>query len=87
VADKLTMIDFSIPLAGLDQATSSLNQIASRTADVAGPIPPTAGSQNDNVDLSTQMVGLLQTRQNFESNTKVIKTEDQMTRSLLNVVG
>jgi len=33
------------------------------------------------------MVGLLQTRQNFESNTKVIKTEDQMTRSLLNVVG
>lgn len=76
------MINFGIPLAGLDQATSSLNQIASRMADVGGPAP-----QTDSVDLSTEMVALLQARQGFESNTKVIKTEDQMTRSLLNVIG
>lgn len=76
------MINFGIPLAGLDQATSSLNQIASRLADVGGSAP-----QTDSVDLSTEMVALLQARQSFESNTKVIKTEDQMTRSLLNVVG
>jgi len=76
------MIDFSIPLAGLDQATSSLNQIAQRMSDVAP-----ASQQPDTVNLSDNMVALLQTRNSFESDTKVIKTEDEMTKSLLNMVG
>jgi flagellar hook protein FlgE len=71
------MIDFSIPLAGLDRATSSLNQTASRLA--AGPA--------DTVELSAEMVSLIQARNDFATNTKVIQTEDQMTKSLLNMLG
>jgi flagellar basal body rod protein FlgB len=77
LADKAAMIDFSIPLAGLDRAASSLNQTASRLA--AGPA--------DTVDLSAEMVALLEARNSFETNTKVIQTEDQMTKSLLNLLG
>jgi flagellar hook protein FlgE len=71
------MVDFSIPLSGLDRATSSLNQTASRLA--TGPA--------DTVDLSAEMVALIEARNNFETNTKVIQTEDEMTRSLLNLLG
>ena len=71
------MIDFSIPLAGLDRATSSLNQTASRLA--TGPA--------DTVDLSVEILALMEARNNFETNIKVIRTEDQMTKSLLNLLG
>jgi flagellar basal body rod protein FlgG len=71
------MIDFSIPLAGLDSATSSLNQTASWLAN--GPA--------DTVDLSVEILALMEARNNFETNIKVIRTEDQMRRSLLDVLG
>ena len=74
------MIDFSIPLAGLDRASQALDKVASRVAQAG-----TTGG--DTVDLSAEMVGLMVARQNFESNLKVIQTADQMTKSLLNLLA
>jgi flagellar basal body rod protein FlgG len=73
------MIDFSTPLAGMERATTSLNQTASKIANISTP--------GDTVDLSTEMVNLIQARNGFESNTKVLQTEDEMTKSLLNLIG
>lgn len=73
------MIDFSTPLAGLERATTSLNQTASKIANLSTP--------GDTVDLSTEVVSLLQSKNDFESNTKVLQTENEMTKSLLNMIG
>lgn len=73
------MIDFSTPLAGMERATTSLNQTASKIANLSTP--------GDSVDLSSEMVSLIQSRNDFESNTKVVQTEDEMTKSLLNMIG
>jgi flagellar hook protein FlgE len=73
------MIDFSTPLAGLDRATTSLNQTASKIASLSTP--------GDTVDLSSEVVSLIQSRNDFDANTKVLQTQDEMTQSLLNMIG
>ena len=73
------MIDFSTPLAGMERATTSLNQTAAKVANLSTP--------GDSVDLSSEMVSLIQARNDFASNTKVVQTEDEMTKSLLNMIG
>ena len=75
------MIDFSVPLGGLDRAESSLNQAAARIAQNG------SGSTGDNVDLSSEVVALLQARNSFQTNIKVLQTEDQPTKSSLKLVG
>jgi flagellar basal body rod protein FlgG len=56
-----------------------VDKTASRIAQ-----PATAA---DTVDLSTEMVSLMQARADFEANTKGLKTEDQMTRAALDLIG
>ena len=75
------MIDFSTPLQGMQQAETSVNRAASRIA--AAPFSP----QGDTVDLSSEMVALAQARNDFATNAKVAETEDQMTKSLLNILA
>jgi len=75
------VIDFSVPLGGLDRAESSLNQAAARIAQNG------SGSTGDNVDLSSEVVALLQARNSFQTNIKVLQTEDQPTKSSLKLVG
>ena len=75
------MIDFSVPLAGMKQAEESLQKTASRLAGAG-----VAGA-GDTVDLSAEMVALIEARNEFAVNTKVVRTEDQMTKSLLNILG
>ena len=74
------MIDFSVPLAGMKQAEESLQKTASRLASTG-----VAGA-GDTVDLSAEMVALIEARNDFAVNTKVVRTENQMTKSLLNVL-
>ena len=71
------MIDFSAPLSGMMQAETSVNQIATRLAQPAG----------DSVDLSTEMVSLMQAENSFAGNVKVAQSEDQMTQGALSIVG
>lgn len=74
------MIDFSIPLAGLERATSSLNQTAAKIAKT-GP------SDGDTVDLSAEMVELLKARRNFHANANVVRTEAEVEKTVLNILG
>ena len=75
------MIDFSIPLAGMQQAEASLYKTASRVA-VVGLTP--AG---DNDDLSTEMIAMIEAKNSFSANTKVAQAENQVTQSLLNILA
>lgn len=74
------MIDLQIPLAGMNSASASLDRAASRIAEASSP----AG---DSVDLSAEMIALIEARTGFEANVSVAKAEDQVNRSLLNLLG
>jgi flagellar basal body rod protein FlgG len=74
------MIDFQTPLSGMNRASASLDQAASRIA--AAPFPG-----GDSVDLSAEMVALMTARTSFAANVAVAKTEDQMSQSLLSILG
>jgi flagellar basal body rod protein FlgG len=71
------MIDFSTPLAGMMRAETTVNQIATRLAQPAG----------DSVDLSTEMVSLMQAQNSYATNVKIAQTEDQMTQSALSLLA
>jgi flagellar hook protein FlgE len=75
------MIDFSTPLAGMERASASVNQTASKIAQSS------LNGSGDSVDLSAEMVSLMQAQNDFKANTKVIQTEDDMNKSLLNITG
>ena len=51
------------------------------------PFQGTPPEGQDSVDLSSEMVALLASRNDFEANTKVVKTFDEMTKTLLNILG
>ena len=79
------MIDFSTPLQGMHDAESRLNVTASRIA--REPFANSQQAPQDTVDLSSEMVNLLQERGQFETNTKVVHTQDEMLQSTLNLIG
>jgi flagellar hook protein FlgE len=91
------MIDFSTPLAGMNAAETSLNRTATNIANYgASPLnseqnsaqnSPQSTSGGDTVDLSTDVVSMIEARNNFAANVKTVQTEDQMTQSLLNIFG
>jgi flagellar hook protein FlgE len=74
------MIDFQTPLSGMERAAAGVDRAAGRIAAA-----PFAGG--DAVDLSAEMVALTTGRSGFEANVKVAQTEDQMSRSLLSILG
>jgi flagellar hook protein FlgE len=71
-------------LQGLQRSEAQFNQAASNIA--RAPFS-SATPQGDQVDLSTQAVALLTAKNSFEANTKVLKVDDEMTRTLLNAIG
>ncbi len=64
----------------MDHALGRLDRAASRIATIGQP-------SGDTVDLSTKMVALIQARNDFGANVKAAKTADELTQSLLNIVG
>jgi hypothetical protein len=75
------MIDFSTPLAGLSAAEQSINKIAANIASAGG------SAAGDAVDLSAEAVALLQAKNDFHASANVVHAEDDVYRSLLQVVG
>ena len=73
----------SSALEGMSRAETELNKAAGDIARAA-IVSPTG---SDTVDLSASMVSLLESRNNFEANTKVFKVADEMSKALLNIVG
>jgi len=74
------MIDFSIPLAGLNEASSNLDKTAANIAKAGS-------SEGDSVELSKEMVELLRQRREFQANATVIRTEDDTSKNFLDLVG
>jgi hypothetical protein len=79
------MADFSIPLAGMSQASSNFNQAAGRIARSSVPTA-TPANQSDGVDLSQEVVALLQAKNDFDANTKTVHVLNDMARSTLDMI-
>ncbi|MGA2185996.1 MAG: flagellar basal body rod C-terminal domain-containing protein [Bryobacteraceae bacterium] len=75
-------------LEGMLKAETQLDTTASRIANL--PFPTVPASQNppqDIVDLSAEMVSLLETRNNFAANVKVAHVADDIQKSTLSILG
>jgi flagellar hook-associated protein FlgK len=70
-------------LQGLQRAEAQFNQAAQNIARE----PTSSTPQGDRVDLSAELVALLDAKNNFEANTKALKVGDEMTQTLLKAVG
>jgi hypothetical protein len=77
------MVGFTQALQGLARSEAQFNV----TADRIARLPLSTAGAGDSVDLSAAAVALLQARNNFEANTKLIKVADQMEQALLDAIG
>jgi len=77
------MLGFTTALKGLANSEAQFNQAAQQIAKA----PVAAAAGQDTVDLSTAAVAMLQAKNNFDANTKVIKIGDEMQQYLLNAIG
>jgi len=68
---------------GLQKSEAQFNQAASKIAQS----PFSSSAPADVADLSTQAIALLQSKNSFEANIQVLKVDNQMSQTLLNVVG
>lgn len=71
------MIDFSTPLNAMTQAETSVNQIAKRVAQPS----------SDSIDLSAELVSMMEARNNFASDAKAVQTESQMAQSAFSILA
>ena len=69
----------AIALSGMQAAQTRLENTATRIAHVSEP--------EDRVDLSAEMVALMESRNDFAANIKALKTADQMQQSVLDVLS
>ena len=76
------MDTMGIALSGMQQAQGAVEQVAGRLAKAAGPPP-----SGDRLDLSSEMVALIQARNEFQTNARVVKTGDDMQKTLLNLLA
>jgi flagellar hook protein FlgE len=75
------MIGFNTSLEGLARSETQFNQAAQQIAQSSTP------QGEDTVSLSDAAVQLIESKNNFDANTKALKTEDQMNQYLLNAIG
>ncbi len=75
------MIEFSTPVQGLQAATAKLNATASRIASVGN------SSSGDSVNLSAELLALLEAKYATAANVQVAQTMDEISKSVLNIVG
>jgi hypothetical protein len=73
------MIQFDGPLKGIQAAETRLETTAARIAGIGDP--------QDTVDLSAEMVALLEARNAVQANVIATATLDKTTRSLLDLLG
>lgn len=73
------MISFDAPLQGIQAAAAQLNTAASRIANLAAP--------GDQVDLSAEMIALLEAKYAAGASVRVAQAMDEMSQSLLNITG
>jgi flagellar basal body rod protein FlgC len=69
----------AIALAGMNAAQTRMEHTATRLAHVSEP--------EDRIDLSTEVVALMESRNDFAVNAKVFKTADQMQQNVLDILS
>jgi flagellar hook-associated protein FlgK len=84
-ADKLSIMDLSISLGGMQRASASVDQAARRIA--SSTTPAAASPPADIVDLSAEMVALMQAKNAFTANANVARATSDMEQSLLNILA
>jgi flagellar hook protein FlgE len=77
------MLVFDVALEGLNRAETVLEGAAGRLAR----LPLVLEAPEDVVNLSAEMVALIEARNLFQINARVIRTADEMSRSLLDVLA
>lgn len=82
------MSDFTIPVHGMRDAVKSFDAAASRIAraDFSALAGDGTGGV-DIVDLSHEIVALLQLRNGFAANVNVARADDQLQQSLVNLLA
>jgi len=78
------MADFSIPLAGMQRAEDLLDQATQHLA--ALPLSASDGPV-DTVDLSAEIVALLQARNLMAINVKAAQAAEEMASHTLDILG
>ena len=74
----------------MKQAEQTLDKTAYKIAQqsVDGrPIPTASGTPLDTLDLSTEVVALMEARNDFRANVKAAQTADEMSKTLPNILG
>ncbi|MGA3028065.1 MAG: flagellar basal body rod C-terminal domain-containing protein [Bryobacteraceae bacterium] len=75
-------------LEGMNNAATQLDATASRIANLPSATSPASGNPpQDTVNLSTNMVSLLESSINFAASAKVVHVADQMQQSTLSMLG
>jgi flagellar hook protein FlgE len=72
-------------LDGMQTAETQLDTTAARIANYPFGVPP--ANSGDTVDLSTDMVNLLQAGDNFAADTKAAQVDDEMQQSTISMLA
>ncbi len=80
------MADFTIPAIGMSRASADFDRAASNIARSSLPAKQTDQPQ-DSVELSTEVVNLLQAKNDFTANTKSFHVMDEMNRTVLDMIA
>ena len=72
----------AIALSGLNQAQTNFETAARRVASAGGSNAP-----EDTVDLSANMVALIQAKNDFTANLNTVKVADEMQRTALDMLA
>ena len=78
-------MDPSISLSGMQRALAGVDQSAKRIA--VSTMPPSAPAPTDIVDLSAEMVNLMQAKNAFTANANIARVTADMEQSLLNILA
>jgi flagellar hook protein FlgE len=70
------------PIDGMQAAEAQVSQTAARIAGVG-----TQKSPEDSVDLSAEMISLIQARDGFQANVKAQQVMDQVAQTTLDLAG
>jgi flagellar hook protein FlgE len=75
------MIDFNVPLDGLNRAASTLDQSARRIASIGG------SPEGDSVDLSAEAVAMIEAKITYQANASLLRTGGELAKALIDVLG
>ncbi len=78
------MVNLNTPLQGMQQAMDRIDVTAQR---IAGMPSLASTPPEDTLDLSNEMVALLESRNQFAANVQTARVEDRMSRASLDLLG